>query len=466
MKFTFKSKDEPTQNLTLAWKGDNSVESFEALCKRHGKNNFHAAAAMTSIAPRHVLRKLFGARSKYAHSTLVKRYLRALVEDKLIPGWKQTKNCTGPPTLMKTCEDNWKALVAYVPVDVVLVIDLYEDQNLLEQVQDTLSENREDIKKTVTAATEEAKDFTEKVTMGQTTVLAGEVRKNTEKVIVRSDQNAAAVAGRVQALEQKVDVLAPLPAAVMALSLQLKRQNDLEEARQRAELEAARNSPLPELEAEKSEKLALEYQDRGAEPVLTSPHGSSYERLVEPPSAGSDMLGVTPRTESMDVRRALRFSSIFGNEQPSPASPESPQEDVAADALDDKAVAEAPAPVLLERGMPTGAKAAAAALDDDKTVTEVPPREVLAPEALDEAIVAEAPQGAAPAVSGFDWNELIECAQGRIRMQEWAAGFPRGDWEKPRDPKNRDKIEMNTPHYFPMIARKKGIDLADLRHEL
>ena len=45
----------------------------------------------------------------------------------------------------------------------------------------------------------------------------------------------------------------------------------------------------------------------------------------------------------MDVRRALapKFS-LFGNEQLSPASPESPQEAVAAAALDDTIVAEAP----------------------------------------------------------------------------------------------------------------------------
>ena len=134
--------------------------------------------------------------------------------------------------------------------------------------------------------------------------------------------------------------------------------------------------------------------------------------------------------------------------------------------LDDTTV-EAQSPGFAERGTPTEAEADAAALEDDETVTQAPPREEVAADTLDEAIVAEAPpQGAAPAVSGFDWNELIECAQGRILMQEWAAGFPRGDWEKPRDPKNLDKIEMNTPHYLPMIARKKGIDLADLRHEL
>ena len=440
MKFTFKSKDEPTQNLTLAWKGDNSVESFEALCKRHGKNNFHAAAAMTSIVPRHVLRKLFGARSKYAHSTLVKRYLRALVEDKLMPGWEKTKNCTGPPALMKTCEDNWKALVAYVPVDVVLVIDLYEDQNLLEQVQDTLNENREDIKKTVTAATEDAKDFTERVALDQTTVLAGEVKKNTEKVIVRNDQNAAAVAGRVQALEQKVDVLAPLPAAVMALSLQLERQNDLEEARQRAEFEAARNRALPESEWQpESEELALEYQDRGAEAVLTSSHGSSYERQVEPPSAGSGTLGVTPRTNSTGICRALgpKFS-LLRDDRPSPESPESESE-AEAPALDDDD-------------------------DDDMIVVEVPLQEDVAPATLDEAIVAEAPpQGAAPAVGGATRStrenllkDVIASAQGRMNCtQEWGV---KRDLEKPRDPAMPWKIVMNPPHLLPWVAIQKGID--------
>ena len=143
-------------------------------------------------------------------------------------------------------------------------------------------------------------------------------------------------------------------------------------------------------------------------------------------------------------------------------SPTTGEAEAAGASLDDTTV-EAQSPGFAERGT----EAADATLDDDETVTQAPPREVVAPEALDEAIVAEAPpQGAAPAVSGFDWNELIECAEGRIRMKEWAVGFPRGDWEKPRDSNNPFKIEMNTPHYFPMIARKKGIDLADLRHEL
>ena len=142
---------------------------------------------------------------------------------------------------------------------------------------------------------------------------------------------------------------------------------------------------LPELEAEHdsenesapqsaSEQLALEYKDRGAEPVLTSPHGPSYERLVEPPSAGSGTLGVTPRTNSTEICRALgpKFS-LLRDDRPSLESPESPQEDVAAAALDDTIIDEAPpqeatalSPVDAPPPADIASPAPAPAAEDDK----------------------------------------------------------------------------------------------------
>jgi hypothetical protein len=184
------------------------------------------------------------------------------------------------------------------------------------------------------------------VLVTQSKVLVAEGRDNKkeikETVNQRADEQMAFNAKMLEELEQaRLDR--------EEAKREMKRMNRLLAAGRLPELEAEHDSENESAPQSASKQLALEYQDRGAEPLLTSPHGPSYERLVEPPSAGSDTLGVTPRTESMDVRRALapKFS-LFGNEQPSPASPESESE------------AEAPA------------------LDDDNIVDEAPPQEATA----------------------------------------------------------------------------------------
>ena len=137
-------------------------------------------------------------------------------------------------------------------------------------------------------------------------------------------------------------------------------------------------------------------------------------------------------------------------------SPTTGEAEAAGASLDDTTV-EAQSPGFAERGT----EAADATLDDDETVTQAPPREA---EALDDKFVADAPpQGTARAVGGATRStrenllqEVIACAQGRINCpREWGV---KRDLEKPRDPKNRDKIEMNPPHWLPWVAIQKGID--------
>jgi len=137
-------------------------------------------------------------------------------------------------------------------------------------------------------------------------------------------------------------------------------------------------------------------------------------------------------------------------------SPTTGEAEAAGASLDDTTV-EAQSPGFAERGT----EAADATLDDDETVTQAPPREA---EALDDKFVADAPpQGTARAVGGATRStrenllqEVIACAQGRINCpREWGV---KRDLEKPRDPNNRDKIEMNPPHWLPWIALQKGID--------
>ena len=115
-----KSKE---QYVALRWKGDNHVASLVALCTRHDKKPELVITAMTSIAPRHVLITLGLEKGRqFKRLTLIRKWEPALVEENLIPGWVKTE-CTGGEDVLVRCESNWKALIAFVPLEEVLEIE-------------------------------------------------------------------------------------------------------------------------------------------------------------------------------------------------------------------------------------------------------------------------------------------------------------------------------------------------------
>ena len=114
--------------VALTWKGDNSAASLIALVERHGKNPELVITAMMSVAPRHVLITLGLEKGrKYKRPMLVRKWEQKLVEMKFIKGWEKTE-CTGDKDVLKRTKNNWKALVAYVPLDEVLDVH-YKDGN-------------------------------------------------------------------------------------------------------------------------------------------------------------------------------------------------------------------------------------------------------------------------------------------------------------------------------------------------
>ena len=163
--------------------------------------------------------------------------------------------------------------------------------------------------------------------------------------------------------------------------------------------QALPGSSLPELEQAESGQLALQ-----------------NEHQVEPPSAGSDTLGVTPRTNSVEIRRALgREFSLLRGDRPSPESPESSQE------ADD---------------------------DDDAIVEAAPLQGAVAAAALDDETVAAPAAVATPARAvGFD-QELL-----RTSKSAWA-------WSRKKNPltenyKDQPKYESPPVRDCPTEGKKK-----------
>jgi hypothetical protein len=505
--------------VALTWKGDNSAASLIALVERHGKNPELVITAMMSVAPRHVLITLGLEKGrKYKRPMLVRKWEQKLVEMKFIKGWEKTE-CTGDKDVLKRTKNNWKALVAYVPLDEVLDVH-YKDGNAPvtegtlrrfeenvseqhEEVKDALNEKGEDIKKTVKWGTMYTKKHNEVLAVEQAKAMSKDVKQNAEKVIARGDQNTAALRGDMHEMRQQMAlqnrVMMHLVGAIGSLPEEVRQQLALGGGQ--GQLVLAGNSAPPDLELGRSPTVPQTPlpNEREVEPASDGAR-DSQGNWCSPLGKAKGYATVLPRDLKLELLDAVAVDLSL-EEKVSVADapdlgyasglmPKSALEEFYVRAeehiansgdwktpkpKDTKRVADSllPRDRFSPESPESESEAEAPALgdgdgdDDDTIVAEAPPREDVVPATLADRFVAEAPpQGAAPAVSGFDWNELIECAQGRILMQEWAAGFPRGDWEKPRDPKNLDKIEMNTPHYLPMIARKKGIDLADLRHEL
>ncbi|CAH0373068.1 unnamed protein product [Pelagomonas calceolata] len=336
----------------------------------------------------------------------------------------------------KGCAAAGQAIFAYCPgLDAVLTLvvkrdtpegeqrrqDMFAVGDIITQkVREGQQQQTNKIEKTVVEAATDIRDGVGKVLVTQSKVLVAEGRDNKkeikETVNQRADEQMAFNAKMLEELEQaRLDR--------EEAKREMKRMNRLLAGRQLPEIEAAPQSA--------SEQLALE-----------SPRGHSYERLVEPPSAGSDTLGVTPRTESMGVRRALapKFS-LLRDDRPSPASPESLQEDVedvAAASDDDDAIVEE---------APPKEDVAADALDDE-TVEAAPLQGAVAAAALDDQTVAAPAAVATPARAvGFD-EELM-----RTSKSAWA-------WSRKKDPltanyKDQPKYESPPVRDSEMEGKKK-----------
>ena len=435
----------------IKFKAGQSDTTLIAKCRANGVEADVVVTALTSVVPPDVHRRVFGGRGRqFAHVGVLKRLERDIVQKKLIPGWEQHEFCRGPAKLVECCEENWRALVDYAGVDEVFDFKLINESTVsqVELIRDEIDglhgafvEQGEDIKKKVVEAATDISKGVGKVLVAQSEVLVAEGRDNKneikETVNQRADQQMAFNAKMRQEMEQaRLDREEAKRERLeakrerMALTLQMKRMN-------RLLVQHAADQPLPELE---SEQLAFEYQDRGAEPVLTSPRGSSYERLVEPPSAGSGTLGVTPRTNSTEICRALgpKFS-LLRDDRPSPESPEAYDDDDDDDD-DDAIVEEAPL---------QGAVAAAAL--DHETVDEAPLQEATALSPVDAPPPADiASPAPAPAAEDDKGGVKALSTPARPTLERQIASVSRQFWEKHEEGKLRKiKDRTNKPSPLP-----------------
>jgi len=363
----------------IKFKAGQSDTTLIAKCRANGVEADVVVTALTSVVPPDVHRRVFGGRGRqFAHVGVLKRLERDIVQKKLIPGWEQHEFCRGPAKLVECCEENWRALVDYAGVDEVFDFKLINESTVsqVELIRDEIDElhgafveQGEDIKKKVVEAATDIRDGVGQVLVGTAEMLVEDQKKNRDKIIARGDQNTEELkAHQDRNTDRVVDALDGVTAALLRL-----------EAAQRDQ------RALP-----RADQLALEDQAYG-EPVQAE--------LVEPSSGGGDTVGAlmtwTPRTNSAGIRVGRAPSLLERHRSPeSPESLESPASQEEAEAVpvaaldetfavappleaveaasDDKAVAEAPSPVLVERGTPTGPKTAAA-LDDDGTVAAAAP---------------------------------------------------------------------------------------------
>ena len=381
-----------------------------------------------------------------------------IAKKKKIKGYTFQENVLGSKKDMeKGCAAAGQTIFAYCPgLDAVLNLEVKRDTPegeqrrqdmfavgdiITQKVREGQQQQTNKIEKKVVEAATVIRDGVGKVLVTQSEVLVAEGRDNKkeikETVNQRADQQMAFNAKMRQEMEQaRLDREEAKRERLeakrerMALTLQMKRMN-------RLLVQHAADQPLPELE---SEQLAFEYQDRGAEPVLTSPRGSSYERLVEPPSAGSGTLGVTPRTNSTEICRALgpKFS-LLRDDRPSPESPEAYDDDDDDDD-DDAIVEEAPL---------QGAVAAAAL--DHETVDEAPLQEATALSPVDAPPPADiASPAPAPAAEDDKGGVKALSTPARPTLERQIASVSRQFWEKHEEGKLRKiKDRTNKPSPLP-----------------
>ena len=161
------------------------------------------------------------------------------------------------------------------------------------------------------------------------------------------------------------------------------------------------------------------------------------EHQVEPPSAGSDTLGVTPRTNSVEIRRALgREFSLLRGDRPSPESPEAYDDDDDDDAIVEEA--------------PLQGAVAAAALDHE-TVDEAPLQEATALSPVDAPPPADiASPAPAPAAEDDKGGVKALSTPARPTLERQIASVSRQFWEKHEEGKLRKiKDRTNKPSPLP-----------------
>jgi len=306
-------------------------------------------------------------------------------KNKLIEGYTLANKVRGSEKEIKKLETVGQKIFAYCPgLDAVLKLGCKsEDANaeatreiVLEasavatkQLREGQQQQTNKIKKTVVEAATDIRDGVGKVLVTQSKVLVAEGRDNKKEI--------------KETVNQRADEQMAFNAEILAA---VNNNNALAEENRALRSE---NRALREQRAfEQSGQLALDDQAYG-EPVRAE--------LVEPSSGDGDTVGAlwTPRTNSAGIRVGRAPSLLERDRSPeSPESLESPASQEEAEAVpvaaldetfavaplleaveaasDDKAVAEAPSPVLVERGTPTGPKTAAA-LDDDGTVAAAAP---------------------------------------------------------------------------------------------
>ena len=377
-----------------------------------------------------------------------------IAKEKKIKDFTFHETVLGSEKEMKKLETVGQTIFAYCPgLDAVLTLKVKRDTPdgeerrqdmfavgdiITQKINEGQQRQTNKIEKTVVEAATDIRDGVGKVLVAQSEVLVAEGRDNKkeikETVNQRADQQMAFNAKMRQEMEQaRLDREEAKRERLeakrerMALTLQMKRMN-------RLLVQHAADQPLPELE---SEQLAFEYQDRGAEPVLTSPHGPSYERLVEPPSAGSGTLGVTPRTNSTEICRALgpKFS-LLRDDRPSPESPEAYDDDDDDDAIVEEA--------------PLQGAVAAAALDHE-TVDEAPLQEATALSPVDAPPPADiASPAPAPAAEDDKGGVKALSTPARPTLERQIASVSRQFWEKHEEGKLRKiKDRTNKPSPLP-----------------
>ena len=347
-----------------------------------------------------------------------------IAKKKKIKGYTFQENVLGSKKDMeKGCAAAGQTIFAYCPgLDAVLNLEVKRDTPegeqrrqdmfavgdiITQKVREGQQQQTNKIEKKVAEATKEAKEYNAKLAAEQLMIQREEAKLRDEKLMAHQDQNTAMI----------VDVVKnnnALAEENRALRLELQEAHE----RERALQQALPGSSLPELEQAESGQLALQ-----------------NEHQVEPPSAGSGTLGVTPRTNSVEIRRALgREFSLLRGDRPSPESPESSQE---ADDDDDAIVEAAPL---------QGAVAAAAL--DDETVEAAPLQGAGAAAALDDQTVAAPAAVATPARAvGFD-QELL-----RTSKSAWA-------WSRKKNPltenyKDQPKYESPPVRDCPTEGKKK-----------
>ena len=329
----------------------------------------------------------------------------------------------------KGCAAAGQAIFAHCPgLDAVLTLEVKRDTPegeqrrqdmfavgdiITQKVHEGQQRQTKKIENKVAAATKEAKDHNEFVTVKQTEVLADEVKKNNEQNMAHQDRKTAMV---MEAVNEAFINNNALVDENRALRLELQAAYEQNRALQ----QALPGSALPELEQSESGQLALQ-----------------NEHQVEPPSAGSDTLGVTPRTNSVEIRRALgREFSLLRGDRPSPESPEAYDDDDDDDAIVEEA--------------PLQGAVAAAALDHE-TVDEAPLQEATALSPVDAPPPADiASPAPAPAAEDDKGGVKALSTPARPTLERQIASVSRQFWEKHEEGKLRKiKDRTNKPSPLP-----------------